>query len=54
MFFIDVWEGSKYTSGDSFVSEIMLAIDDFSLNSWFEWKNQTLVSAKVILFDAIH
>ena len=37
--FIDVWQGSKYASGVSFVSEIMLAIDDFSSSSWFEWKN---------------
>ena len=33
--FVDVWQGSKYASGTSVVSEIMLAIDDFSLNSSF-------------------
>ena len=31
--FIDVWQGSKYASGGSFVCEIMLAIDDFSSKS---------------------
>ena len=37
--FIDVWQGSKYASGTSFVAEIMLAIDDFSSNSRFKWQN---------------
>ena len=39
IFFIDVWLVFKYASGDSFVHEIMQAIDDFSSSSWFEWKN---------------
>ena len=37
--YIDVWQGSKYTSGTHFVFEIMLAIDDFSSKSWFQWNN---------------
>ena len=32
-----VWQGSKYAFGAFFAYE-MLAVDDFSSNSWFEWK----------------
>lgn len=32
MLFTGVWHGSKYGSESSFVFEIKLAIDDFSLN----------------------
>ena len=38
--FVDVYQGFKFASGASFVYEIILAIDDVSLKSWFEWKNQ--------------
>ena len=31
----------------SFVSVIILAIDDFNSNSWFEWKNHNEKSKKV-------
>ena len=36
--FTGVWLGSKYTSGAPFIYEVMLALDDPSSKSWFEWK----------------
>ena len=49
--FIEVWQGSKFPSGASSVSEIMLAIDDFSSDSWFECEwIETLLSAKTSLY----